>query len=416
MKKLLCFGMILFLMGQWTSALAQPASALVAEAESGYLLIKDNVHEELPPASLAKVMTLYLTFGALEKGWLKWEDKLPVSVHAASQPRTNLNLQTGQTITVKEAVLALIVHSANDAAVVLAEAMAPTESDFAKVMTRTADMLNMPHTTFKNASGLHAEGQKTTAQDMAVLTLAIIKHYPQYYPLFATPEFHFNGYTYNSHNRVLNEYEGAEGLKTGYVSAVGYNIISTAKKDNVRLVGVILGEETSKERDLAMTKLLDKGFQKASFQKQAVKSGKISPAFDPLHRRAFLQKVNLDLFSAGMKHQIAQAKAAADLLGKRPSVVDIQIQSQNPSFSSQGWRVQVGAFHSKERAIEMASRAFIALGEKSIHAVTDEENELFKARVTGFLNKQYAFDACQTLKKNAFSCFLVPPATAEGDE
>ena len=124
-------------------------------------------------------MTLYLTFGALEKEWLKWEDRLPVSVHAASQPRTNLNLQTGQTITVREAVLSLIVHSANDAAVVLAEAMAPSEAAFADLMTQTAGILNMKHTVFKNASGLHEDGQKTTAQDMAILTLAIIKHFPQ---------------------------------------------------------------------------------------------------------------------------------------------------------------------------------------------------------------------------------------------
>ena len=395
---------------------AQPSSALVAEAESGYLLFKENVAEELPPASLTKVMTLYLTFGALEKGWLKWEDKLPVSVHAASQPRTNLNLQTGQTITVKEAVLSLIVHSANDAAVVLAESMAPSEEDFAALMTRTAQMLNMSHTTFKNASGLHAEGQKTTAQDMAVLTLAIIKHFPQYYPLFATPEFDFNGHTYLSHNRVLNEYEGAEGLKTGYVSAVGYNIISTAKKDNVRLVGVVLGKESSKERDEVMARLLDTGFQKASNQKKAVASGKVSPAFDPLHRRAFLQKVNLDLFSAGMKHQIAQAKSAAHLLNERNTITKIQMKLQDQVFVTDGWSIQVGAFKSAERAESMAASAFVVLGQSAIHAVTDKKENLFKAKLTGFTDKQYALDACQLLKKQAYSCFLVPPVEAQGDK
>lgn len=395
---------------------AQPSSALVADAESGYLLIKENVAEELPPASLTKVMTLYLTFGALEKGWLKWEDKLPVSVHAASQPRTNLNLQTGQTITVKEAVLSLIVHSANDAAVVLAEALAPNENDFAYLMTQTAGMLNMSHTTFKNASGLHADGQKTTAQDMAVLTLAIIKHFPDYYPLFATTSFDFNGQTYRSHNRVLNEYQGAEGLKTGYVSAVGYNMISTAKQDNVRLVGVVLGKETSKERDKKMVKLLNTGFKKASVQKKAVLEGKLNPAFDPLHRRAFLQKVDLNLFSAGMQHQIAQAKSAAKLLDEQNKIVKIQMHIQDQIFAENGWGIQVGAFQSKERAQEVAARAGVLLGQTTIHPVTDKTDALYRARLTGFKEKKYAYNACQTLKNNAYPCFVVPPVEAQGDQ
>lgn len=397
-------------------AQAQPSSALVAEAESGYLLIKENPTEELPPASLTKVMTLYLTFGALEKGWLKWEDRLPVSVHAASQPRTNLNLQTGQTISVKEAVLSLIVHSANDSAVVLAEALAPKESDFAYLMTQTASMLNMPHTVFKNASGLHEEGQKTTAQDMAILTLAIIRHFPQYYPLFSTTSFDFNGQTYKSHNRILNEYEGAEGLKTGYVSAVGYNIISTAKKDNVRLVGVVLGKETSKARDKLMRKLLDRAFKKAAIQKEAVANGRVNPSFDPLHRRAFLQKVNLDLFSAGMKQQISQAKSAASILEKKNSIMKIQMRLQNQTFAEDGWSVQVGAFQSKEKAQETAARALVLLGQDSIHAVTDQKEELYKAKLTGFSEKRLALKACQFLKSQSCPCFLIHQQPAQGDQ
>lgn len=410
---------ILFLMGFlcWVfQADAQPSSALVAEAESGYLLIKENVEEELPPASLTKVMTLYLTFAALEKGWLKWDDKLPVSVHAASQPRTNLNLQTGQTITVREAVLSLIVHSANDAAVVLAEAMAPSEADFADMMTKTAGILNMNHTVFRNASGLHEEGQKTTAQDMAILTLAIIKHFPNYYPLFSTSSFDFNDQTYISHNRILKEYKGAEGLKTGYVSAVGYNIISTAKKDNVRLVGVVLGKETSKERDKKMVKLLDKGFKKASVQKKAVNDGKLSPAFDPLHRRAFLQKVDLNLFATGIQRQISQAKSAANLLDERSTIAKIKMRVQNKTFSEDGWGVQVGAFQSEKKAHEVAARAGMLLGETSIHAVTDETNSLYRAKLTGFKDQKFAYNACQKLKDNAYPCFVVPPSEAQGDK
>ena len=394
---------------------AQPSSALVADAESGYLLIKQNVGEELPPASLTKVMTLYLTFGALEKGWLKWDDRLPVSVHAASQPRTNLNLQTGQTITVREAVLSLIVHSANDAAVVLAEAMAPSEASFADLMTQTAGLLNMKHTVFKNASGLHEEGQKTTAQDMAVLTLAIIKHFPQYYPLFSTSSFDFDGHTYLSHNRILKNYRGAEGLKTGYVSAVGYNIISTAKQDNVRLVGIVMGEESSKKRDNMVTKLLDRGFKKALIQKNAVKNGKLNPVFDPLHRRAVLQKVDLNLFSASMNYQIKQAITAGKLLDEQNSLMRFQMQLQHEDAETGGWGLQLGAFRSLQKAEELAARASMLLQQDSVHAVTDSKEKLHRARLVGFSNRKYAFEACQMLKKQSYQCFLIPPEKVKGD-
>ena len=396
--------------------LAQPSSALIADAESGYLLIKDNVQEELAPASLTKVMTLYLTFAALEKGWLKWEDRLPVSVHAANQPRTNLNLQTWQTITVKEAVLSLIVHSANDAAVVLAEAMAPSEDEFAVLMTKAANMLNMKHTVFKNASGLHAEGQKTTAQDMAILTLAVIKHFPQYYPLFSTSSFDFNDHTYLSHNRILKEYHGAEGLKTGYVSAVGYNIISTAKQDNVRLVGVVMGQETAKKRDKKMAKLLDRAFKKVAGQKTAVNSGKLNPAFDPLHRRSFLQKMNLSLFSGKMQQQIKQAKLAADLLSERNTITKIQMSFEKDAFNSDGWALQVGAFKSLDSAKDLAARAFALLNQPNIHATTELNGGIYKAKLTGFSDRKCASNACKSLKKQSYACFLNPTEEAQGDK
>ena len=413
MKKFIFWVVCLFC---WVEPVkAQPSSALVADAESGYLLIKQNVGEELPPASLTKVMTLYLTFGALEKGWLKWDDKLPVSVHAASQPRTNLNLQTGQTITVREAVLSLIVHSANDAAVVLAEAMAPSEASFADLMTQVAGLLNMKHTVFKNASGLHEEGQKTTAQDMAILTLAIIKHFPQYYPLFATSSFDFDGNTYLSHNRILKSYRGAEGLKTGYVSAVGYNIISTAKQDNVRLVGIVMGEESSKKRDKKIVNLLNRGFKKALIQKKAVKKGKLNPVFDPLHRRAVLQKVDLNLFAASMSYQIKQAKAEGKLLAEQNSIVRFQMQLQPSEQEKEGWGIQLGAFQSSRKAEELAARASMLLQQDSVRAVTDLNENLYRARLIGFSNKKYAFDACQMLKKQSYQCFLVPPEKIKGD-
>ena len=184
-------------------ASAQPMSCLVADVDSGYIFTKQNIHTPLPPASLTKVMTLYLTFSALDKGWLTMDSKLPISNWAASQEPSNLDLVAGDTITVREAILALIVKSANDVAVVLAEALAPSEAIFADMMTQAAAQLGMAHTVFKNASGLYHPDQLTSAQDMAVLTLATIKNFPQYYPLFATQSFTYHGREYKTHNHVL---------------------------------------------------------------------------------------------------------------------------------------------------------------------------------------------------------------------
>ena len=235
-------------------------STLVADTKSGLILASKNATAQQYPASLTKVMTLYMTFSAIDKGILKMDDRLPVSLKAARQPRSKLYVKPGQTISVKDAIMALIIISANDVAVVLAEALAPNETEFAKMMTQTAHSLGLKSTTFKNASGLHNPDQVTTAQDMAVLTMAMIHHFPHYYKLFSKKTFSYQGKVYRSHNHVQKRYKGAEGLKTGYISAVGYNIISTAKRNDSRLVSVVIGQDTVALRDRQAMRLLDKGF------------------------------------------------------------------------------------------------------------------------------------------------------------
>ena len=237
-------------------------STLVADTKSGLILASKNATQQQYPASLTKVMTLYLTFSAIDKGILKMDDRLPVSLKAARQPRSKLYVRAGQTISVRDAIMALIIISANDVAVVLAEALAPSEEEFAQIMTKTARSLGLKSTTFKNASGLHNPDQVTTAQDMAVLAMAMIHHFPHHYKLFSKRSFTYKGRTYRSHNHVQKKYKGAEGLKTGYISAVGYNIISTAKRNNNRLVSVVIGQDTVALRDKQAMNLLDKGFSK----------------------------------------------------------------------------------------------------------------------------------------------------------
>ncbi|MBQ4472552.1 MAG: D-alanyl-D-alanine carboxypeptidase [Alphaproteobacteria bacterium] len=399
----------------WTGVVqAQPMSCLLADVESGYIFTKQNIHTPLPPASLTKVMTLYLTFSALDKGWLKMNDPLPISNWAASQEPSNLDLVAGETITVREAILALIVKSANDVAVVLAEALAPSERDFAKMMTQAAAQLGMANTVFKNASGLHNPEQLTSAQDMAILTLATIKNFPQYYPLFSTQSFVYHGREYRTHNHVLTDYAGAEGFKTGYISAVGYNIISTAKKDDSRLVGIVIGDQSVAARDAYVTHLLDSGFRKVKIQKQAVESGAIQPAFDPLHRKAMVNKLNMAVFAPVMKYQTRRALARGKQLAAKtrrayPAVVSVGKPRVLATHTENDWGIQIGAFNTQEKALSMANHALSLLNAPASVQTQRKNAQIYRSRLIGFKSKQMAQTACETLQRKNYSCFVVAP-------
>lgn len=235
-------------------------AAIVINADTGKILHKENATSLRHPASLTKMMTLYLTFEALKNSKLRMNQRLRISAEAASRPQTNLSLKKGQTIKVRDAVLGLIVRSANDAAVVLAEALGGSERNFAKKMTYRAKQLGMKKTTFRNASGLHDPKQVSTAKDMAILSVALRKHYPQYYHYFSRTQFSFRGKLYKSHNDVVKTYPGADGLKTGYIRASGFNLATSARRGNDRIIGVVLGGRKSKSRDKRMVQLLDKSF------------------------------------------------------------------------------------------------------------------------------------------------------------
>lgn len=409
MRKVLFFALVFFA-GQ---ALAHPISSLVADVNSGYVWSKENATTPLPPASLTKVMTLYLTFSALEKGWLTMDSPLPISEFAASQEPSNLSLIPGDTITVREAILALIVKSANDAAVVLAESMAPTEQIFAQMMTQAAAQLDMNRTIFKNASGLHHPEQFTTAQDMAILTLALIKNFPQYYPLFATQSFTYHDREYHTHNHVLMDYQGAEGLKTGYIAAVGYNIISTAMQQNRRIVGIVMGEQTALDRDNYVKALLDLGFQKAQRQQQAVRQKLIAPAFDPLHRKNAPHRLNMDVFAPIMAQQTKKTLALGKNWASTPMFAKTQQSSLRP-LQQDDWAIQIGAFSTQERALSVANTALSLLKHPNCSIQTQRKgNNIFRSRLVGFKTRQMAENACSTLQSNNYPCFVSLP---QGDK
>jgi D-alanyl-D-alanine carboxypeptidase len=239
-------------------------ATLVIDADTGVILHEENAGELRYPASLVKMMTLYMAFSALESGRLSMTQRLTVSDHAAGQSPSNLHLRAGQTITVNDAILAVIIKSANDAAVVLAEAIGGTEGRFADMMNSTAKKIGMSRTNFENASGLPNLKQKSTAYDLARLAVALRRDYGKYYHLFDKSQFTFNKKTYYTHNRVTKNYRGADGLKTGYIRASGFNLVTSAKRNGKSLVGVVLGGQTIKGRDRNMMKLLDNAFYKVS--------------------------------------------------------------------------------------------------------------------------------------------------------
>ncbi|MCM1322738.1 MAG: D-alanyl-D-alanine carboxypeptidase [Acetobacter sp.] len=239
------------------SAHASDTSSIVIDAQSGNILYADNAEKLRYPASLTKLMTLYITFNALETGKLKFTDKLKVSRTAASRSPSKLGMPAGSYIDVKTLIQALIVKSANDCATVLAEALSPSEAEFAQLMTKTAHKLGMHRTTFKNASGLPNSAQKTTAKDLAILGAAIYHHFPQYYHLFAMTEFQYNGMTYKTHNYLLNDSLGTDGMKTGYTAASGFNILTSAQQGNYRVIAVTLGHKKVKDRDDNVSKMME---------------------------------------------------------------------------------------------------------------------------------------------------------------
>jgi D-alanyl-D-alanine carboxypeptidase len=246
-----------------------PYAALVVDDNSGQVLHEASPDEPRHPASLTKIMTLYLLFEQLENRTLRLDSQLPISVFAASQAPTKLGLRPGQTIAVDDAIRGLVTKSANDAAVVVAEAIGGTEEEFAKRMTRKARALGMSGTTYVNASGLPADEQITTARDQVTLGRAIQMRFPQYYGYFATPHFQYRGASMNNHNSLLRTVEGVDGIKTGYTEASGYNLVTSVRRNNRHIVCVVLGGTSNGMRDARMRQLIEENIVRATTERTA---------------------------------------------------------------------------------------------------------------------------------------------------
>jgi D-alanyl-D-alanine carboxypeptidase len=304
--------------------------AIVVDANSGNVLSAVNPDEPVHPASLTKMMTLYMLFEALRDHRVSLDQPVPVSAHAASMIPTKLGLVPGTYLTVEQAILGMVTLSANDAASALGELLGGDEDRFAQMMTLRAHALGMAHTTFTNASGLPDPDQWTTARDMAVLARHLIQDFPEEYHYFATPSFVFHGRTINNHDPMLRLYPGADGLKTGFINGT-HNLVTSAIRDNVRLVGVVLGAASNSERDSNMVAQLDQGFQNEGIAPVALRVVTARPAglLATAHaaslpgnlryassRRAAHSEARRAVVAAAAARSIHSAPAAATVRGK----------------------------------------------------------------------------------------------------
>lgn len=369
---------IAFLSSMLVGKLAHAStSSIMINAENGKIISQYNADERRFPASLTKLMTLYLAFEALDNGKLKMSDKLGVSRHAANMEPSKLGLKPGQRIQLKQVINALIVKSANDCAVVLAEALGKTESQFAEKMTAKAKKLGMKNTTFKNASGLPNPQQKTTARDMALLAHAMYRDFPQYYTLFSQKTFSYNGQTVYTHNHVLKKFKGADGMKTGYTRAAGFNIVTSAQRKGNRVIAVTMGHKTLNERDNKVMSMMDQGLTKLA-QNDKDSTAKMYARLKPI---------------------VSEAVAE-------------EIQTASNDTTEKLWGVQVGAFSNYAKArnyalkIKKTTQKFFKGKNISIEPVTTGAAVVYRSKIIG-LAKNDADSACKQLKKQNQSCIVV---------
>ena len=248
------------------------------DANSGATLTASNPDASRHPASLTKIMTLYLLFERLDSGKMTLDTQMPVSEHASEQAPTKLGLRPGQSIRVEDAIKGIVTRSANDAAVVIAEAIGGDEEDFCKLMTRKARALGMTKTVYVNASGLPDDAQITTARDQSILGRAIQDRFPRYYHYFSTEAFNYHGQSIRNHNHLLGSVDGVDGIKTGYTRASGFNLVTSIRRGNRHLIGVVMGGHSGGSRDAIMRNLLAENMDKAATRRTVAAISERSPA------------------------------------------------------------------------------------------------------------------------------------------
>lgn len=384
-------------------------SSIMIDAANGEVMYEMNADERRYPASLTKLMTLYITFNALENNHIKLTDKLKVSRTAAGRSPSKLGVRAGETITVKDAIMAVIVKSANDCATVLAEHFAPTEADFAVLMTNTAHKLGMNHTTFKNASGLPNKQQKTSARDMAILAMAVYHHFPQYYKWFSAKSFQYKGRTIGGHNYILKTFAGADGMKTGYTAASGYNIITSAKRSGKRVIAVTMGHNSVGERDKKVSKMMDRGL--VHMQKGDVD---VATLTKEINGKGVIKAKTARVAAVQKK---TPAKTQNVRLAKAQNKTAVKTTQIASAVSNGRYAVQVGSFSDYQRARNYALTVKNKLAKKyAVHDIKVEKVQaasktVYRSKVIG-LARNDANTICRNMKRSNQACLVTADSGA----
>ena len=376
-----------------SSAHAKYASFIINE-NTKRIYHNANADTRNYPASLTKIMTLYLVFDALKSKKISMSSKFKVSKRATRQPPSKLNLSAGSNITVKNAILALVTKSANDVATVIAENLGKSERNFARLMTRKAKKLGMTRTTFRNASGLPNRGQLSTARDMATLGIAIRKNHPKFFKLFKTKSFIYKGVKYTNHNNLLGSYSGTDGIKTGYTNASGFNLVASVERNGQRIIGVVFGGKKARSRDKHMVTLLNKYF-KTTLSKPLVRIAK--PSELPKTRpKIVVAEKNIKNFKIP------------------PEIINNII----PNDTEEDWFIQIGAFKNRLNAHKAARNARNIVPEQlgnlpaSLSKITKSSTNnnlqyLWRVRFVELAENQ-ARSVCAELWTSGLSCIPLP--------
>ena len=430
-------------------------SAITVDARNGKILFADSIDGPRRPASLTKMMTLYVLFQDLKAGRIKLSTQLKVSARAASMAPSKLDLKPGSTISVEDAIKGLVTRSANDVACAIAENLGGTESNYAARMTRVAHSIGMTKSNFANASGLPNPMQITTARDMATLGLRLMRDFPQYYPYFRIQEFVYQGRIIRTHNALVGNFEGTDGIKTGYVAASGYNLVTSTKRGDKRLVGVVLGGRSTSSRNAFMMRMFEKLFAKASDGTMiAALPGTSAGTINPLSNLKTASTDKATEPNIGTDDMAAAAAAAAagpvDPSGdeedqsaladtatqvSQPKVLQANLEPTGPitdkilpfkvkstsdapvsmaGILATSWKIQIGAFPDKNLAeaklTAMRGSAVPGLADKQSYTMVFQQGTkiYYRARFAGF-DETSAKQACAVIKKQGGNCTEVSP-------
>ena len=388
-------------------------AAIVVDAKSGEVLYAKRADAPRYPASITKVMTLYLTYEALSSGKLQLEDRVVFSPHAAAQSPTKLGVRAGDSISVAEAIQAMCTLSANDAAVAMAEKLGGTEARFASLMTLRAQELGMQNTNFANANGLPDSRNLSTARDLAILSRAAMRDYPQYYAYFSQTSFNFRGRYIRNHNHLLNDVSGVDGLKTGFTNASGFNIAISGVRDNRRLIVVVLGGPTRVTRDRVAEGLLLTGFDVLNRRANGEVITVAQNFFEPPSLADRTQPSMLQ----GDSDPSSRIVLASSLPPSRASSIQIvqprsvpKLNGKTPAKAGGKWTVQVGTFSNRSDAREQLVIVEKKFGKHFDDArpAAEKDDGKYRARFSGF-TEQEARDACRALKAKKQPCMVMPP-------